>query len=168
MDRWFGWPISVNWIIAPHILSFRSFCLPYFSPCLSSRSLPSHALSSFLCYLFPVTNQISYAPYRFCPLWVCMNGENGGREGCLLVCVRLSCSYQMFFFVLFLWALHCLPVTVRYTARVCVSVCVSEKEWSRAFVYLLEGGYVCLWDELLPHKLLILTVWWRACWMNNE
>lgn len=121
-----------------HILTCLSFSVPSFQSlslvCLflfvsiHHQSSFSLSLSFFLSHFFPVTNQISCSPYGCCPLWTRMNRRTGGTEVFLCVSVRLRCSYQMFFSVLFFRAPHCLPVTGRYTASVCACICVYFRE----------------------------------------
>lgn len=70
-----------------HLSVILSASLPSFSsPSLPrSLSLPTvllspRSLSSYPSHFFPVSNQISCAPYGFCPLWVRRNGSKRRSE----------------------------------------------------------------------------------------
>lgn len=67
-----------------HLSVIPSASLPSPSPslALSTSRRPSFppSLSSYPSHFFPVSNQISCAPYGFCPLWVRRNGSKRGSE----------------------------------------------------------------------------------------
>lgn len=154
MDTWFGWPIAVNQIIAPTYSPFcHSVCLLLsLWLCLFSL-LFSPSPSSFPSHFFPVTNQISRAPYGFCPLWVCMSGRNRGRVYlcvCLCVCVRLSCSYQMLFCFILLSA--ALSACHRQTHS--PDLWVWETGWWRALVFLKGRICACVFVRLIAVRMM--------------
>lgn len=128
-------------------VSFSLFILPLspLSPSLSSVSSLSFS-HHFSLIFFPVANQISRAPYGFCPLWVRINARKGGRE---VFCYVSGWAVPTRCFSVFYSSERrtvCLSLADTQPACESVSVCISKGTWQRVFACLRGTMCVLVWD----------------------